>query len=85
LNRAEGWPYKQTDPARMLVQTFLKHTKLEPNFNAMLMTTAVLRNKLSASHGAGTQSKQVPRHVALYALNTTATAILFVTQEAGSS
>ena len=59
----------QTDTAGPLVQTFIKQTGVEPFFDAMLMTTAVLRNKLSASHGAGAQTKQVPRHEALYALN----------------
>jgi hypothetical protein len=79
----KGWPYKQTNNAGQLVQTFLNYTKLDPYFDQPLMTTAVLRNKLSTSHGAGAQNKQVPRHVALYALNVTASAILFVTQEAG--
>jgi hypothetical protein len=79
----KGWPCDQKDTAGPLVKTFLTHTKLEAYFESMLMTTAVLRNRLSASHGAGADYKQVSRHIALYALNVTASAILFVTQEVG--
>lgn len=75
------WPYSQNDPAGPLVKKFLEYAKLDKFFDPMLMTPAVLRNKLSASHGAGIQTKQVSRHVAMYALNTTASAIIFVTQE----
>jgi hypothetical protein len=51
----------------------------------MLLTTAVLRNRLSASQGAGPHSKLVPPHVALYALNVTATGILIIAQETGEA
>jgi hypothetical protein len=77
----KGWPYTQNDTAGTLVKTFISRTTLEPYFDSMLMTTAILRNKLSASHGAGAQSEQLSRQTALYALNVTASAILFVTQE----
>ena len=81
----QGWPYDPKQTASPLVKTFMAQTKLESYFEPMLMTTAVLRNRLSASHGAGPHSKQTPRHVAHYALNATASAILFVTQQVGDS
>jgi hypothetical protein len=77
----KGWPYTQNDVANTLVKTFLQHTSLQPYFEQMLLTTAVLRNKLSGSHGAGAAQKTVPKHLALYALNITASTILIVTQE----
>jgi hypothetical protein len=79
----KGWPYKQTATAGTLVKAFLEGTKIDSVYDNMLMTTATLRNRFSTSHGAGTLVKQVPRHVALYAINETASAILFITQEAG--
>lgn len=77
------WTYDQNATAGALVKIYLGKTKLDSYFDSMLMTTAVLRNKLSASHGAGVATKDIPRHVALYAVNVTASAILFVTQHVG--
>nr|WP_246311469.1 abortive infection family protein [Halomonas zhaodongensis] len=45
------------------------------------MLIATLRNRLSSSHGAGAQAKVVPEHVATYAVNATASAILFLYSE----
>jgi hypothetical protein len=53
-----GWPYSQNDAARPLVQIIFQHTQLEQNhFEQPLMHIATLRNKLSKSHGAGTQQR----------------------------
>jgi hypothetical protein len=47
------------------------------------MIVATLRNRLSKAHGAGVQIRNVPRHLAAYALNSTAAAILLLVAEAG--
>jgi hypothetical protein len=79
----KGWPYKQTDTAGPLVKTILYHTSLDNYLEPVLMIVAALRNRLSKAHGAGVQTRNVPRHLAAYALNSTAAAILLLVAEAG--
>lgn len=79
----KGWPYKQTDTAGPLVKMILDHTDLENYLEPVLMIVATLRNRLSKAHGAGVQIRNVPRHLAAYAMNSTAAAILLLVAEAG--
>jgi len=81
----KGWPYKSTDTAASLVKTVLAKGTLDSYFEQLLMIIATLRNRLSTSHGAGTGVRKVPRHVAMYALNATASAMLLLAAEAGES
>ena len=81
----KGWTFRETDTAQALVKIFLAKTTLEPYFESMLMIVATLRNRLSTSHGAGVGERQVPRHLARFALNATASAILLVADEVGES
>jgi hypothetical protein len=73
--------YKETDAAGALIQTVLSNSTLPDFFNTPLTIIATIRNKLSKSHGAGTQPKHVERHVARYAINATASAILLLIEE----
>ncbi|MFO0888248.1 MAG: abortive infection family protein [Isosphaeraceae bacterium] len=71
-----------SDQARPLLLTILQHSSLEQNyFEQPLLNIATLRNKLSTAHGAGTQQRQPPQHVAKYAINATAAAILLLVEE----
>jgi Domain of unknown function (DUF7014) len=79
----KGWAYQQTDTASTLIKIVLPKTKLDTYFEPLLLIVATLRNRLSSSHGAGTATKQPPRHLAQYALNATASLILLVAQETG--
>jgi hypothetical protein len=79
----KGWNYKQNDTAKTLIDTVLSHTNLDKYFHQLLIIVATLRNKLSSSHGAGTVVKQPPAHLAQYALNATASAIILLAQETG--
>lgn len=79
----KSWPYKQTDTAGSLVKTILDHTSLDNYLEPVLMIVATLRNRLSKAHGAGIQIRSVPRHLAAYALNSTAAAILLLAAETG--
>lgn len=79
----KNWPCRETDTARTLVNTILKHSNLENYFEPMLMIVATLRNRLSKAHGAGKGTRRIPRHIAAYALNTTAACILLLAGEAG--
>lgn len=77
------WPYRQTDTASSLVKIMIAHTSLDPFFESLLLGVATIRNRMSSAHGAGVTVKQPARHVAQYALNLTASAILLLVQEAG--
>jgi hypothetical protein len=79
------WSYKETDNASTLIKTVLSNTKLDNYFESLLMIVATLRNKMSSAHGAGTTAKERARHLALYALNATGSAILLVAQETGEA
>lgn len=79
----KDWTYKETDTAQALVKILLERTNLEPFFEQTLMIVGTLRNRLSSSHGAGIKPKKVSRHIAKYALNMTAAAMLLVAEEMG--
>jgi hypothetical protein len=67
-----------------LIKTVLTNTSLENYFEPLLIIIATLRNKMSTAHGAGSTPRQVPRHLAQYALNITASAMLMLVQESGA-
>jgi len=73
--------FKQTDTASVLLRALLANSKLETYWEQPLILIATLRNRLSSSHGAGGQSIVVPRHVATYAINATASAIVLLVDE----
>lgn len=76
------WSYNQSDTANKLVKVVLDNTTLESYFESPLILIATIRNKLSKSHGAGTSSRNVPQHIARYAINVTASSILLLAEEA---
>jgi hypothetical protein len=78
-----GWPFAANDTASPLLQTILNNTSLDNFFKEPLILIATLRNRLSKAHGAGTGTRKVERHVAQYALTSTAAAILLLVHEAG--
>ncbi len=76
-----GWDYSEDDSAGQLVETVVSKSNLDGYFQQTLIIVATLRNRLSKSHGAGTQEKTVPQHLARYAINTTASNILLLVEE----
>lgn len=76
----KGWPYNQNDTASPLLKTIIANTGMETFFEAPLILIATMRNKLSIAHGAGVHKKSVPQHVAQFAINITASAIVFLTE-----
>jgi hypothetical protein len=78
-----GWPFTAHDTASPLLQTILTNTSLDSFFKEPLIIIATLRNRLSKAHGAGTGTRKVERHVAQYAITSTAAAILLLVHEAG--
>lgn len=77
----KGWP-RQNDAGKLL-NAIIPRTRLPQFFRQPLLQTATIRNQLGSSHGAGTQPRKVPRHVAQYTINVTASAILLLVEEAG--
>ena len=75
-----GWPYQQTDSAQKLLNTIFGETGMESFFNHPIMLVATMRNRLSSAHGAGAQRRDIPKHIAQYAVNSTASAILFLVE-----
>ena len=53
-------------------------------FKEPLIAVARLRNRLSSAHGGGSKVRSVPRHVAQYALTSTAAAITLLVHEMGN-
>lgn len=74
-------PFKQTDTASTLLKAIIEKSRLDSFWEQPLMLIATLRNRLSSSHGAGSQAKVVPQHVATYAVNATASAIVLLVSE----
>ena len=77
----KGWPYQQNDQAQALLDNIFPQTGLESFFKQPIMLVATIRNRLSSAHGAGVEPRDVPPHVAQYAINATASAILLLVEE----
>ena len=78
----KGWT-SQRDAGKLL-NTILSKTDL-PNFlKQPLLQVATIRNELGSAHGAGTQPRKVSQHLAQYAINSTASAVLLLVEEANS-
>lgn len=83
LCKENRWAYDEKDTASTLVKIMIDKLKLDGYYEPILMIVATLRNRLSKSHGAGAVDRSVSRPVAEYAVNSTASAILFLVQETG--
>jgi len=73
--------FNEKDTASVLLKALLGSGRLDQFWEQPLTLIATLRNRLSSSHGAGAQAKVIPEHVATYAVNATASAILFLYSE----
>lgn len=77
----KGWPYQQSDVASVLLKTVLDRSKLPTFLEQPLLIVATLRNRLSSSHGAGTQVRSISQGMAKFAINSTASGILLLVEE----
>ncbi|HEX8384730.1 MAG TPA: hypothetical protein VF576_01030 [Rubricoccaceae bacterium] len=75
-----GWPVKG-DTAAPLIKTIVEQSGLDPFFETPLILIATIRNKLSSSHGAGVGTRIAREHVARFAINATASAILLLEED----
>lgn len=78
----KGFGYSQGDTTAKLIRTIMEKTAMDSFWEQPLMTVGTLRNKVSTSHGAGEVQKVVPEHVAKYTMNMTASAIIFLHDQA---
>ncbi len=76
------WPFSSTDNCSRLLKVYFDHSGLDRFFEQPILLIATIRNRLSDAHGAGPSSRSVPQHVAKYALNATASAMLLLVEEA---
>jgi hypothetical protein len=80
-----GW---QFDPKKATASTLLTivlgKSSLDGFFAQPLTLIATMRNKLSSAHGGGTKVRAVERHIAQYALTSTAAAIVLLVHEVGA-
>ncbi len=78
----KGYQYSENDTANRLIKIILVNTSLDSFWEQPLQLVATIRNKLSSSHGAGLQDKDVPPHIARFTINVTAAVILLLHDEA---
>lgn len=74
-------PYNEKDTASTLLKALLGNGQLDQYWEQPLILITTLRNRLSSSHGAGALPKVIPEHVATYAVNSTASAMLLLCSE----
>ncbi len=77
-----GWP-PQRDAGKLL-NTVLSKTDLPKFLRQPLIQTATIRNELGSAHGAGDRPREVSKRLAQYTINVTASAVLFLVEEANS-
>ena len=77
---SKKWPHQQTDKASKLANIILPRTGLAPSLKHPIIVVATLRNQFSSAHGAGTQPRVVPQHLARFAINATASVILLLVE-----
>jgi hypothetical protein len=83
LCRRNGWRFdEKKDTAGNLLNIIVSNSTLDPFFGEPLTLIATLRNRLSSSHSGGTAVRSVRRHVAQYAVTSTAAAIVLLAHEA---
>jgi len=82
-----SWPYKQTDTASRLIQLCIDRGLVSSASQQQLSSIRTLlesgiptlRNKRSG-HGQGIAKNDVPEHIAKYALNMTASTVIFLVE-----
>ena len=74
----KGLHYSENDTASTLIETVVLGLKMEGFFTQPWTLLATLRNRLSSSHGGGTQPRTPERHFAQYELTSIAAVIVLV-------
>lgn len=80
----KGLHYSENDTASTLIETVVPGLSMEGFFTQPWTLLATLRNRLSSSHGGGTQPRAPERHFAQYGLTSIAAVIVLVVTIADS-
>ena len=80
----KGWHYNQKDTAGTMLRNILPRTAIGPSFEQQLLVVPTIRNQYGNAHGKGTNQEATPKHVAQFAINSTASAILLLVDETES-
>ena len=77
--------FERHDTAGKLLPVVIENSTLESFFEQPLMLVATIRNRLSSSHGGGSQVRAPSRQIARYTLTSTAAAIVLLVETADVS
>jgi hypothetical protein len=81
----KGWQFDpKKDTASTLLTIVLGKSSLDGFFAQPLTLIATMRNRLSSAHCGGTAVRAVERHIAQYALTSTAAAVVLLVHEVGA-
>ena len=76
--RSNGWSSSKTATAGQLIRTVVEKSSLDSFFKEPLALIATMRNHLSNVHGGGDEFRAPQRHIARYAVSSTASAIVLI-------
>lgn len=77
----KDWTFQESQTAGPLLKVIIDNSGIHPFFEQPLLIIATIRNRLSKSHGAGIEPRVASPTVAQYAVNMTASAIVFLVSE----
>lgn len=75
------WAYEDHQTLKPLLDAVVAQTSLDPFYKSALVVVGTVRSRLGSAHGRGTKDRPVPRHIAQYALTSTAAAIILLITE----
>ena len=76
--KGNGWSFNKTDAAGQLIKTVVEKSSLGSFFKEPLTLIATMRNRWGSVHGGGDEFRAPPRHIARYAVSSTASAIVLI-------
>ena len=76
--KGNGWSFNKTATAGQLIKTVVEKSSLDSFFKEPLALIATMRNHLSNVHGGGDEFRAPQRHIARYAVSSTASAIVLI-------
>ncbi len=81
LCKRNQWSFSEQATAAPLLRIVIDNSSLDSFFEQPLLLIATIRNRLSSSHGAGSNPRFVQRHIAQYAVSSTAAAMVLLVNE----
>lgn len=83
IGNSMGWGFSGKETSSALVERYADELNLDAWMKQHLQLPAIIRNKLSKSHGAGVTPKNPNEATARYALGITASTIVFLVETSG--